>query len=67
MAAADNLRLIDEFCDTLWLEHGLAKNSLEAYRRDMRLFARWLEVKRPGHATLHDVEAHDLEATRLSR
>ena len=33
---------IDQFCDTLWLEDGLAKNSLEAYRRDMRLFATWL-------------------------
>jgi integrase/recombinase XerD len=47
MAAAGNLALIDEFCDTLWLEHGLAKNSLDAYRRDLRLFARWLELKRP--------------------
>lgn len=34
--------LIDEFCDTLWLEDGLAKNSIDAYRRDMRLFATWL-------------------------
>lgn len=62
MAAANNLRLIDEFCDNLWLEQGLAKNSLDAYRRDLRLFARWLEVKRPERATLHEVEAHDLDA-----
>jgi integrase/recombinase XerD len=60
MAATDNLALIDEFCDSLWLEQGLAKNSLEAYRRDMRLFARWLEVKRPGRAGLHAVEAQDI-------
>jgi hypothetical protein len=40
--------LIDEFCDTLWLEHGLAKNSLDAYRRDLRLFARWLESSVPA-------------------
>ena len=33
---------IDQFCDNLWLEDGLAKNSLDAYRRDMRLFAEWL-------------------------
>ena len=32
MAAAGDLGLIDEFCDTLWLEQGLAKNSLDAYR-----------------------------------
>ncbi len=52
MAAAIDLGLIDEFCDTLWLEQGLAKNSLEAYRRDMKLFARWLEVKRPERGLL---------------
>jgi integrase/recombinase XerD len=48
MAAAGDLGLIDEFCDTLWLEQGLAKNSLDAYRRDLRMFSTWLELKRPG-------------------
>jgi len=52
MAAAVDLGLIDEFCDTLWLEHGLAKNSLDAYRRDLRLFAGWLHAKRPGRGLL---------------
>ena len=33
---------IDDFCDTLWLEDGLSKNTLEAYRRDLTLFAKWL-------------------------
>lgn len=37
---------IDAFCDNLWLEDGLAKNSLDAYRRDMRLFAEWLHLKK---------------------
>jgi integrase/recombinase XerD len=52
MAAASDLALIDEFCDTLWLEQGLAKNSLDAYRRDMRLFAAWLHERRPGRGLL---------------
>ncbi len=34
--------LIDGFCDTLWLEDGLARNSLDAYRRDMNALAVWL-------------------------
>lgn len=66
MAAAANPVLIDEFCDNLWLEYGLAKNSLDAYRRDMAMFARWLEVKRPG-ASLYDVVAHDLDAYFAAR
>jgi integrase/recombinase XerD len=62
MAAAVNLPLIDAFCDTLWLEHGLSKNSLDAYRRDLRLFARWLEVKRPERADLYAVQGQDIAA-----
>ncbi|HYD60748.1 MAG TPA: site-specific tyrosine recombinase XerD [Noviherbaspirillum sp.] len=41
-----NQSSIDEFCDTLWLEDGLAKNTLDAYRRDMTLFAAWLDSER---------------------
>jgi integrase/recombinase XerD len=37
--------LIDEFCDALWLEDGLAKNTLEAYRRDLSQFATWLDAQ----------------------
>jgi integrase/recombinase XerD len=62
MAAAVNLSLIDGFCDALWLEHGLAKNSLDAYRRDLRLFAGWLEARRPGCASLHEVQPADIAA-----
>lgn len=34
--------VIDTFIDGLWLEEGLSKNTLEAYRRDVSLFALWL-------------------------
>jgi integrase/recombinase XerD len=37
-----NTQAIDAFGDALWLEHGLARNSLDAYGRDLRLFADWL-------------------------
>ena len=33
---------IDAFIDALWLEEGLSKNTLAAYRRDLSLYARWL-------------------------
>ena len=53
--ATGNLALIDEFCDSLWLEDGLSKNSLDAYRRDLTAFARWLETALiwPEGATAH--------------
>jgi len=39
---AANVRAIDTFGDALWLEHGLSRNTLDAYGRDLRLFADWL-------------------------
>jgi integrase/recombinase XerD len=33
---------IDDFIDALWLEEGLARNTLAAYRRDLSLYATWL-------------------------
>ena len=35
--------LLDEFCDSLWLEDGLSRNTLESYRRDLSKFSAWLE------------------------
>jgi len=34
--------VIDAFCDALWLEQGLAQNTLTAYRRDLLGLAGWL-------------------------
>lgn len=44
MAVDDGL--LDEFCDALWLEDGLSPNTLESYRRDLRLFDTWLAAER---------------------
>ena len=41
-----SLNGIDTFCDAIWLEHGLSANTLEAYRRDLRLLAQWLATQR---------------------
>jgi integrase/recombinase XerD len=37
--------VLDAFCDALWLEDGLSKNTLAAYRRDLALFAHWLHAQ----------------------
>jgi len=42
----NNTDLLDEFCDSLWLEDGLSRNTLESYRRDLDKFSVWLEGQR---------------------
>jgi len=43
---SSNDGLLDEFGDALWLEDGLSRNTLESYRRDLRLFSTWLAADR---------------------
>jgi integrase/recombinase XerD len=52
---------IDAFIDALWLEDGLAKNTLEAYRRDLTALAQWLQSQ-PRSSTLDKVLEVDLNA-----
>jgi integrase/recombinase XerD len=54
-----NSRVLDRFADGLWLADGLARNTLEAYRRDIAQFARWLDDAR-GKAVI-DADPADLQ------
>lgn len=55
---------IDAFVDALWLEEGLSRNTLTAYRRDLTLYARWLTAG--GRSLLQTTEA-DLHAYFAAR
>ncbi len=35
--------MVDAFLDAIWLESGLSRNTLDAYRSDLKHFARWTE------------------------
>jgi len=45
VSEADARAEIDTFCDTLWLEDGLAKASLASYRSDLSHFSSWLAAQ----------------------
>ena len=59
------IEAIDAFCDALWLEHGLSPLTLAAYRRDLTLYARWLQ-RRAGRGLDTSTEA-DLLAYMAER
>ena len=56
----DSPSAIDRFADALWLEDGLAANTLAAYRRDLELFATWLFVNQ--RLALDQTQEHNLQA-----
>ncbi len=51
---------IDAFVDALWLEDGLSKNTLAAYRRDLSLYADWLGAKEQHGRKIDDTVETDL-------
>ena len=64
--------LINRFIDALWIEDGLARLTLDAYRRDLTLYAQWLaDAQGRPIATSSETDllayiAHRHAATRAS-
>ena len=56
---AASLEAIDAFIDALWLEEGLSRNTLSAYRLDLTLYCQWL-AERENH--LNATTEADLQA-----
>jgi len=56
-----DLSLIDEFCDALWLEDGLSRNTLDSYRSDIAHFGAWLRKQHEKNllgATQAEIQAY---------
>ena len=66
-ARATDLAEIDNFCDALWLEDGLAKATLDSYRSDLGRLSLWLANH--DHEALLDLRDTTLTAfiAQLSR
>ena len=47
---------IDAFVNALWLEEGLSANTLAAYRRDLLLFAIWLNIRNKSLAQAREAD-----------
>ena len=63
---ADNsTALIERFIDALWIEDGLSAQTLAAYRRDLSLFAQWLQAG--AGRSLADTRESDLLAYMAER
>ncbi|MFZ3321299.1 MAG: site-specific tyrosine recombinase XerD [Usitatibacter sp.] len=58
LSEADS-RVLDRFADGLWLNDGLARNTLESYRRDMSQLAAWLGESQGK--TLLEAQSADLQ------
>ncbi|MFN7834345.1 MAG: site-specific tyrosine recombinase XerD [Burkholderiaceae bacterium] len=73
-APSADAALIDSFCDSIWLEDGLAPKTLEAYRLDLRKLDAFLSLRNAHLATATAEDLHGFvgslqadKATSLNR
>ncbi|EOC1340857.1 site-specific tyrosine recombinase XerD [Cronobacter dublinensis] len=59
-----DLARIEQFLDALWLERNLAENSLNAYRRDLKMVVEWLNHR---GLSLSTAQSGDLQALLAER
>lgn len=60
MSSAEGNAILDGFIDHLWLEDGLARNTLTSYRTDLQAWVDWLQAVKAKN--LLQAEAEDLQA-----
>lgn len=60
-------QLLNEFSDSLWLEEGLSRNTLESYCNDLRQFSFWLVGHSQNNRTLISATHSDLLAFIAAR
>lgn len=68
---AGTLAIVQTFIDSLWLEEGLSRNTLDAYRRDLMHLGAWLahqwrELIQASEADLHGYFADRHASTRAT-
>src|SRR5690606_40413416 len=57
---------IDGFLDALWAESGVARQTLDSYRRDLEGLARWLDGRGGGLAAVDRAALFDYLAARTA-
>jgi len=72
MAKVDQLapgeqRVIEQFIDALWMEHGLSQNTLAAYRNDLANLSFWLQQQASGLAQAQQLDLQAFLAHRFEQ
>lgn len=58
LVSQENADLIDSFVDALWLESGLAKNTLQAYRADISRLAEYIHPQSLLSISQKEIQGH---------
>jgi len=58
---------IDRFLDSIWMEHGLSKNTLNAYRNDLKQLRKWCEANALNLLNVSRADLQEYLAERVEK
>ena len=65
--APSSINQVDLFLDNIWMEHGLSKNTLNAYRNDLKQLSKWCQIKSLNLLNVSRADLQDYLAERVEK
>ena len=62
-----NDNIIDNFCDSIWIEKGLSKNTIDSYASDLNQLAKWLSLKDKTMKECSEVDINTFLAEKIKK
>ena len=62
-----NDNIIDNFCDSIWIEKGLSKNTIESYASDLNQLSKWLASKNKTMKVCTEIDINMFLAEKIKK
>ena len=60
-----NNNIIDNYCDSIWVEKGLSRNTISSYASDLKQLEKWLAVKNIDIKSCSEVDLNSYLAEKI--
>ena len=65
MQNPSNNNIIDNYCDSIWVEKGLSKNTISSYASDLKQLEKWLAVKNIDIKSCSEIDLNSYLAEKI--
>ncbi len=67
MQNPSNNNIIDNYCDSIWVEKGLSKNTISSYSSDLKQLAKWLAIKGIDIKSCSEIDLNSYLAEKIDQ
>ena len=62
-----NNNIINNYCDSIWVEKGLSKNTISSYASDLKQLEKWLAAKNIDLQSCSEIDLNSYLAEKIDR